>query len=164
MPKSFQASCALALFVCSSGCGASPNPSEPGASGGAGQTGQSAASGGSANAGTGASSGSSASAGSSGKGGGATGGTAGGGSATGGSGGTGNSGSGGTPPEVLPCDSLPGAGQWENISPDGLSDTTALIADPFEAGTVWLGTTDGGLFKSTDCGAQFTHISTGRGA
>jgi hypothetical protein len=54
--------------------------------------------------------------------------------------------------------------QWENISPAGQSDTTAVIEDPFVDGTVWLGTTDGGLYQSTDCGATFTHVSTGRGA
>jgi hypothetical protein len=91
-----------------------------------------------------------------------------GGDGMGGSGGRAAGGSGGQgmtqtlPP--LPCDKLPGAGNWENISPQGLSDTTALIEDPFEAGTVWLGTTNGGLHKSTDCGATFTHVSTGRGA
>jgi len=86
-------------------------------------------------------------------------------SGRGGNGGAGIGGSGGgqtLPP--LPCDKLPSAGSWENISPQGLSDTTALIEDPFEAGTVWLGTRDGGLHKSTDCGATFTHVSTGRGA
>jgi hypothetical protein len=63
---------------------------------------------------------------------------------------------------VLGCSSLPQAGMWENISPPGLSDTTGLVVDPFSAGTVWLGTTNGGFFKSTNCGADFVHINTGR--
>jgi len=178
--------CVLAFLVFSGGCGASadePSVSDNEANGGGGSEGEMAGSGGSSAttggtvgvAGSTSNVGSSGSpisgaAGQAGKGGSGVGGS--GGQATGGSGGQATGGSGGQaigsdggkgvtlPP--LPCDRLPASGSWENISPAGLSDTTSLVEDPFEAGTVWLGTTNGGLHKSTDCGATFTNVSTGR--
>ena len=68
------------------------------------------------------------------------------------------------PPPVLPCNQLPDGGTWENISPPGYSNTTALVTDPFQDGVVWLGTTDNGLYRSDDCGATFNHVSTGMNA
>jgi len=63
---------------------------------------------------------------------------------------------------VASCASLPAAGIWEQITPPGVDETDALVADPFDSGTVWLGTNNTGLFKSTDCGATWTHVNTGR--
>jgi hypothetical protein len=149
----------LVLLVCAA-CGGSPDASKLGgpSAGGSSSTGGSTAGGTTSTGGSvGTAGGSAATSGGSGGSAPADGGTE---NASGGNGATG-----GTQtlpdPELLPCDDLPSEGDWENISPDGLSDTTALIADPFEDGTVWLGTTDGGLFKSTDCGANFVHVSTG---
>jgi hypothetical protein len=71
---------------------------------------------------------------------------------------------------VSNCSALPAAGQWENISPvvatvgdgSGKNYSEALVADPFNAGTVWLTTGYRGIFKSTDCGATWAHVNTGR--
>ena len=63
---------------------------------------------------------------------------------------------------VTPCSALPAPGAWQNISPPGIVDATAVVVDPFDPATVWLGTTDNGLFKSLDCGATWTHVRTGR--
>jgi hypothetical protein len=103
-------------------------------------------------------------------------------SGTGGSGGTtgaGGAGAGGTgvggggaggAHVVMPCSSLPAAGEWEKINPPeanpqstyDMGTTEQVRVDPIESGTVWLGVHGFGLFKSIDCGASFTHISTGR--
>jgi hypothetical protein len=88
---------------------------------------------------------------------------------TGGSTGSGGAtGTGGTTVAAGPCDALPAAGTWEKITPDGISTALALMVDPFDSSTVWLGTWQqmgetgkDGLFKSTDCGASWAHVSTG---
>jgi hypothetical protein len=89
-------------------------------------------------------------------------------------GGAGNGGSGGAsmgkpPTMVAPCDKLPAAGKWEEITPPGVATSDALALDPFTAGTLWLGADPigggtpglGGLFKSSDCGATWKHVNTG---
>jgi photosystem II stability/assembly factor-like uncharacterized protein len=74
---------------------------------------------------------------------------------------------------VLPCDALPEAGTWENITPPGdyaeaVNGTVgaAIIVDPFDARRVWLGT--GGendeIWRSDDCGATWEHVNTGPGS
>jgi hypothetical protein len=66
------------------------------------------------------------------------------------------------------CTGLAAAGQWENISPPGLTTmapyTGALmvVPDPTTSGTVYVGTSKNGMFKSTDCGATWTKTNTGR--
>lgn len=65
---------------------------------------------------------------------------------------------------VATCDALPAAGTWENISPTSTADAFAIAVDPVNAGTMYLGTIYGGLYKTTDCGATFTHLNTGRNA
>lgn len=78
-----------------------------------------------------------------------------------------------------PCDNLPAAGTWEDITPttargiDGtVYNTQAFMLDPFDSRTVWLGTARpnqampdqrSGLYRSTDCGATWTHVNTGQG-
>jgi len=65
------------------------------------------------------------------------------------------------------CDALGTVGTWAKISPSGVGNTQALTLDPFNVGTVWLGASSiskvgaGGVYKSTDCGATFTHVNTG---
>ena len=98
----------------------------------------------------------------------------GGGSGTGGTG----SGTGGVvqppPPTDHACSALGTPGEWENITPAGVITTHSIVADPFDSGTIWLGTApdglganpahgNGGLYKSTNCGAasSWTHVSTG---
>jgi len=74
-------------------------------------------------------------------------------------------------PIVAACDSLAPVGTWENITPPevqtvlntGMHGVFAFVVDPVNAGTVYLGTIQLGLWKTTDCGAHFTKIS-GRGA
>lgn len=87
--------------------------------------------------------------------------------------GSGQSG-GATKPPVLPCDELPASGVWEDITPPGMSTKqavngtvgAAIIVDPFDARTVWLGT--GGendeIWRSNDCGATWKQVNTGMGS
>src|SRR5882672_9190105 len=63
-------------------------------------------------------------------------------------GGAGGATAGGTTPgSVQPCPALPAKGVWEDITPtkerglDGIVyNSQALMLDPFDAGTLWLGT------------------------
>jgi len=72
------------------------------------------------------------------------------------------------PIAVTKCDGLTKTGQWENIIPPGVTNAQAIALDPFVSGTVWLGASPnvpgglGGLFKSIDCGATWTHVNTGQ--
>jgi len=72
------------------------------------------------------------------------------------------------------CDSLPAAGTWENVTPPGTSSKpavngtvgAAIVVDPFDPRTVWLGT--GGendeIWRSDDCAATWTRVNTGPGS
>jgi hypothetical protein len=70
---------------------------------------------------------------------------------------------------ILDCSTLPASSQWESIMPSGIVNAQAITLDPFEAGTLWLGAgtccpfnkSRGGLYKSTDCGATWSHVNTG---
>jgi hypothetical protein len=73
---------------------------------------------------------------------------------------------------VASCATLPAAGIWDTVSispvtppsnpPNVFVGTSAaVVIDPFDSSTVWLGTGYSGLFKSTDCGATWTHVNTG---
>jgi hypothetical protein len=93
--------------------------------------------------------------------------------------GAGNSGAAGAPattprPVVGSCSALPTSGMWEEITPQSVIDSQALVLDPVNVGTVWLGASTsgtspsgtrlsgpGGVYKSTDCGATWTHVNTG---
>ena len=97
---------------------------------------------------------------------------------SGGSAGTGGNtqGAGGAPnpPQtVLDCNGLAAQGTWENITPpdhDGTNFRSAdFVVDPTKSGVVYLGTDSfntpsKGVLKSTDCGASWTHVSTGQGS
>jgi photosystem II stability/assembly factor-like uncharacterized protein len=77
-------------------------------------------------------------------------------------------------PPVGACDDLPEPGAWEDVTPPGTSEKpavngtvgAAVIVDPFDPRTVWLGT--GGendeIWRSDDCGATFTQVNTGPGS
>jgi hypothetical protein len=71
------------------------------------------------------------------------------------------------------CDSLPAVGDWEQVTPPMVATqlpgpgsctfgTSAFVLDPTRSGTVYLGTCNMGLWKTTDCGANWVHIDTGR--
>ena len=76
-------------------------------------------------------------------------------------------------PPVGACDGLPASGMWEDVTPPGNSTRpavngtvgAAIIVDPFDARTVWLGT--GGendeIWRSDDCGATWKQVNTGPG-
>src|ERR1041384_4680562 len=78
------------------------------------------------------------------------------------------------PRTVGACDSLPAPGTWETGPPHGTSSKpavngtvgAAIIVDPFDPRTVWLGT--GGendeIWRSKDCGATWTRVNTGPGS
>jgi len=70
-------------------------------------------------------------------------------------------GAGGAMHQASPCSKLPPAGTWENIAPAGVTWSDAIVVDPFDAATVWLGAADHGIFKSSDCGATWMHVNTG---
>ena len=88
---------------------------------------------------------------------------------------------------VVPVASCSGtAGTWQNITPPELNmsnwcsvnfstcnvgandggevgtyGTTDFLIDPTNSGTVYLGTSQLGIWKTTDCGASWVHINTG---
>jgi hypothetical protein len=91
---------------------------------------------------------------------------------TGGSGSAGSSGAAAHPP-VGKCDNLPAPGMWQDVTPPGKSSRpavngtvgAAIIVDPLDPRTVWLGT--GGendeIWRSVDCGATWKQVNTGPG-
>ncbi|HEV8246256.1 MAG TPA: hypothetical protein VGP93_10835, partial [Polyangiaceae bacterium] len=100
---------------------------------------------------------------------------------TGGEGGEGGApvlgGAGGEGGSVLGCDELPPVGEWTEITPAdvdlgcspspppngncSLSGVRAVAVDPNNPGTVFLGTSHQGIWKSTNCGGSWVVISTG---
>jgi hypothetical protein len=82
------------------------------------------------------------------------------------------------------CNDLPAVGTWENITPIQLNagnwcvpgsascssgqlgtyGTNAFVVDPINSGTVYLGTSSLGIWKTTNCGSTWVKINTGRGA
>jgi hypothetical protein len=66
--------------------------------------------------------------------------------------------SGGPPVMAGNCNALKPVGTWEQIHDDW---TYALVADPFDPATLYMGINGKGLLKSMDCGGSWTHINTG---
>jgi hypothetical protein len=90
------------------------------------------------------------------------------------SGSGGSAGSGGMqvppPPKVAACDGLAQAGKFEEITPPEVKaagatgtegGTFAIAVDPVNQGTVYAGTRNLKLWKSTDCGATWKAVATG---
>ena len=71
-------------------------------------------------------------------------------------------------PVVAACDGLREVDAFEDITPPhaSLSDNgiVDILVDPLHAGTIYAGTDKSGLFKSTNCGADWVKINTGRSA
>ena len=81
------------------------------------------------------------------------------------------------PHQVSPCptpDAGAGSGKWEDVTPPDLSldgafktpagdnyGAVAFVVDPHDTATVYLGTSAQGVFKTTDCGATWAHVSSG---
>jgi hypothetical protein len=92
-----------------------------------------------------------------------------GGAGGGGSGSGGAGGSGGIPHVVGACDGLGAVDHFENITPPAVDPSVGngivqILVDPIHAGTVFSGTKKKGLYKSTNCGAAWTKVNTGRNA
>jgi hypothetical protein len=101
-----------------------------------------------------------------------------GGSAGGISGGAGSAGAGGSggsmglPHTVGSCTGLAPVGQWESITPPGvlldklngqeIYGTQSVLVNPQQPTIVYVGADKQGVFKSTDCGASWTKVNTGR--
>jgi len=76
------------------------------------------------------------------------------------------------PPPPRACDGLPAAGTWEDITPAELVATRPgpgdcvyggdFVIDPNDGATIYLGSCNQGIWRSTDCGATWVHINTGR--
>jgi hypothetical protein len=76
--------------------------------------------------------------------------------------------------DVLPCSALPKVGDWEKITPAGADPSSyngygvsSLAVDPQNAGTVYIGNSPNdskpiGIWKSSDCGATWIHVNTGK--
>jgi hypothetical protein len=149
-----------ALFGCLSlGCGS-------GASSGNGASGGNGAAAGNSNGADAGSAGSTTQSGGSAAGGGGAASSAG----TGGSKAAGGSvGGGGAPHVVKACDQLPAAGVWEEITPpvmpiEGNAPCPyggAFVMDPEDPTTLYVGSCNQGIWKSSDCGASWLHINTG---
>jgi len=182
----------ILLTACSGGGSPDDASGGAGDSSGSGEMEASGGSGGSAvtagGAGSGGKSGGSGSAGSGGKSGGGGLAGSGGKSGAGGSGGTGGM----HVVEACPASGKggPTPGVWENITPSQLGranwcwpawndacpapgqtsaagkvstyGTNAVAVDPNDTATVYMGTSSLGLWKTTNCGADWTHISTGK--
>jgi hypothetical protein len=79
----------------------------------------------------------------------------------------------GVPRIVMPCPTVGGAsgkvGVWENITPAAILGRTggtpggAILVNPKDTRVIYAGSAQGGgLFKSSDCGATFAHVNTGK--
>lgn len=76
------------------------------------------------------------------------------------------------PPKLGACDGLAPSGTWEEVTPpevkagfgkskDG-GGAFAFAIDPVNQGTIYLGTLYQKVWKSVDCGATWTHVTTGK--
>jgi photosystem II stability/assembly factor-like uncharacterized protein len=68
------------------------------------------------------------------------------------------------------CDGLGAVGAWESITPPQVVldngdpnnfGVNCFVLDPQKSGTIYLGTSAQGIYKSTDCGATWVHVNTG---
>ncbi|HEV8246302.1 MAG TPA: hypothetical protein VGP93_11065, partial [Polyangiaceae bacterium] len=153
------------------GCGNAPDTTPRGESSSGGAAGSQHSAAGASTTSAGGSAGSTAAGGTPG-----AGGTGGNPSSGGASGGMSSAGAGGAV-KVTACDALGPAGQWEDITPTDIDlatsgttysnanfGTAALRLNPQDPAQIYLGTETWGFYGSTDCGATWTKLNTGRGA
>jgi hypothetical protein len=91
---------------------------------------------------------------------------------TGGAGASGTTGNAGAPSvNVGICEGLGAVGQWQAITPPQVPlpgafpcdyGIMSFVMDPINLGTVIVGSCQHGIYKTTDCGANWTHINTGK--
>jgi hypothetical protein len=69
------------------------------------------------------------------------------------------------------CDGLGAVGEFESIAPPGFDPSVGqrqgvvrVVVDPLHTGTIFVGTSNQGLFESSDCGATMKKVNTGRNA
>jgi hypothetical protein len=77
----------------------------------------------------------------------------------------GNGGRGGAPVNpASDCDGIGEVGEWERLTVPNMPNPGEYVLDPRNPGTLYIGDSwDGqGFYKSTDCGATWEHVSTGR--
>ncbi|HEV8244503.1 MAG TPA: hypothetical protein VGP93_01915, partial [Polyangiaceae bacterium] len=161
----------LGVLGCSS---SSHSPDDASAGGGGGTAG---ANGGGAKSTGGAAGSGGASAGGTSQGTAGSGGSAGSGGNAGANGGTtGAGGNAGAPQHTVgDCGDLGDVGTWDDITPPGVSldpnfvtpastnyGMGSFVLDPQTSGTVYVGTSAQGIYKTTNCGADWVHINTGR--
>lgn len=69
------------------------------------------------------------------------------------------------PPAVVhDCSGLGAKGEFQNITPPDIKSDGpfAIAVDPVNHGTMYCGTVHQGVYKTTDCGASWTRIATGK--
>jgi hypothetical protein len=72
------------------------------------------------------------------------------------------------PIKPLPCANVANAGVWESITPPGMDlgpsgvGVPNVMTNPITPGEVFIGTSKRGILKSSDCGASWTKVNTGR--
>jgi len=73
-------------------------------------------------------------------------------------------------PAAAGCDNLGPVGQWQSVTPPDVPlpgaapcdfGTQSFVVDPQMPSTVYLGTCQYGIWKSTHCGSDWTHVNTG---
>jgi fibronectin type 3 domain-containing protein len=71
-------------------------------------------------------------------------------------------------PHVGTCNGLAAPGQWQEITPPGVTlqapygGVLVTLVDPNNSGTIYATTYQNGMYKSTDCGATWVKTNTGR--
>jgi hypothetical protein len=74
------------------------------------------------------------------------------------------------PVKPLPCASVAAPGVWENVTPPQVplgangSGVPNVVANPLSPGELFICTYKKGIYKSSDCGASWTKVDTGRNA
>jgi hypothetical protein len=66
--------------------------------------------------------------------------------------------------QVADCQGLGAVGKWESLPIPGMDAPGEFVLDPRFPGTIYVGAAfnNAGIHKSTDCGATWQHVSTGR--